>query len=91
MSDDLFTDDAANAEARMRQSAGGVRWIADQTPGPFIAYFTVHGEGWIVTDRERPAQTRIATVSTDPDDYGRANTLMIADALNRATAEPADV
>lgn len=69
---DIATLDAARRDA------------PDAADGPFIAYFTTHGEGWIVTDRERPGPSRIAVVDTSPGDYGRANTLAIADALNAA-------
>lgn len=48
------------------------------TPGPWHAYFAVHGDPYVLTDPERPYFSEVAKVSTSPEDYGRANTLLIA-------------
>lgn len=59
---------------------------ARATPGPWHAYFTTHGDPFVVCDRDRWPQTQMAQVSTAPDDYGRANCEFIAAAR---TALPA--
>lgn len=41
-------------------------------------YFTVHGDPYVVSDPDRPFFSIIASVSTDPEDYGRSNTLLLA-------------
>lgn len=48
------------------------------TPGPWFPYFTVHGDPMVVTDLARPYATTVAKPSVSPDDYGRANTLLLA-------------
>jgi hypothetical protein len=55
---------------------------ADTTSGGcarrWHAYFNVHGDPFVVTDPERPHFTTVATVATSPEDYGRANALLMA-------------
>jgi hypothetical protein len=46
----------------------------------WAAYFTTHGDPLVVTDATRPHFTTVATVCTAPDDYGRANALLLASA-----------
>ncbi len=48
------------------------------TPGPWYAYFSVHGDPSVVIDTERPAFTEVCKVATSPDDYGQANARLIA-------------
>lgn len=48
------------------------------TPGPWHAYFNMHGDPFVVTDPDRPGFSGVATVHTSPEDYGRANTLLLA-------------
>lgn len=50
------------------------------------AYFNVHGDPFVVADPERANTTVIATVATSPDDYGRGNALLMADAPAMAHA-----
>ena len=50
----------------------------DEYQHPWHAYFTTHGDPSVVTDIERPHFTTIAKVATDPEDYGRANTVLLA-------------
>jgi hypothetical protein len=52
------------------------------TPGGWHAYQTIHAEGWIVTDPQRPSFTKVADAATGADDYGRANAEFIAAAVN---------
>lgn len=51
---------------------------------PWHAYFNVHGDPFVVEDPDRPQSTIVATVSTAPDDYGRANALLLAAAPDLA-------
>lgn len=48
------------------------------TPGPWQAYFTVHGDPFVVPAARPYPTSAIATVSTAPNDYGRANALLLA-------------
>jgi len=48
------------------------------TPGPWEAYWTQHAEGMVVPSSMPYPSSRIAEVSSAPEDYGRANTLAIA-------------
>lgn len=50
------------------------------TPGPWLPYFTVHGDPMVVPASTPYPTSRIADVSTAPDDYGRANAVLIAHA-----------
>ena len=62
------------------------------TPGPWHAYFTVHGDPSVVLDPERPAFTKVLDIATTPDDYGRADAELIVAAVNyvrsRLTSSP---
>lgn len=49
-----------------------------ETPQQWHAYFNVHGDPSVVADPDRPSFTTIATVATTPDDYGRANAVLLA-------------
>jgi len=51
---------------------------SEATPGPWRAYFTVHGDPYVVPSARPYPTSAIATVSTAPDDYGRANALLLA-------------
>lgn len=53
---------------------------ADSTPGPWEAYFTIHGDPMVVPSCMPYPTSRIADVSIAPDDYGRANAILIAQA-----------
>lgn len=43
----------------------------EQHPGEWEAYYTTHGDPYVV-ERGRGMFGVVATVSTEPDDYGRA-------------------
>lgn len=57
------------------------------TPTPWFAHFTVHGDPSIVSDADRPMFSKVAWASTMPDDYGRANTLLIVECVNARRAQ----
>lgn len=48
------------------------------TEGPWHPEFGMHGDPFVITDPSRPAFTRVAGISTAPDDYGRATAEFIA-------------
>lgn len=50
--------------------------------GPWHPYYTVHGDPYVVTDRVAPWSSIVATVSTEPQDYGKANAAFIVAAVN---------
>ena len=52
--------------------------MVKHTPGPWEAYFSVHGDPSVCTDANRPAFTKVCDVSTSPSDYGQANCRLIA-------------
>lgn len=52
--------------------------MTKHTPGPWKAYFSVHGDPSVVTDANRPAFTKICDVSTSQSDYGQANCRLLA-------------
>lgn len=56
------------------------------TPGPWHAYYNVHGDPFVVADPGRPSFTNVATVSTAADDYGRADCPLLAAAPDLAAA-----
>lgn len=55
------------------------------TPGPWHAYYNIHGDPFVVTDPGRPAFSQVAVCSPAPDDYGRANARLIAAAPDLAS------
>jgi hypothetical protein len=58
------------------------RLHAASTQGEWYAYFTTHGDPFVVGDPERWLFTRIADIATAPNDYGKANAEFIAAAHN---------
>lgn len=46
------------------------------------AYFTTHGDPYVVTDPKRALFTQVCKVDTSPPDYGKARAERIAAALN---------
>jgi hypothetical protein len=53
------------------------------TPGPWHPAFSAHGDPAVNGQAEdHKGLSRIATVTTSPGDYGRANALLIAGAVN---------
>ena len=63
--------------------------LADEaTPGPWVPYFTLHGDPSIVPAEHALLSRRLADVAVSPDDYGRANAHLLAQApaLARALA-----
>lgn len=52
------------------------------TPGPWEAYYTLHGDPMIVPASNGYPSARIADVSVAPADYGRANCEWITAAVN---------
>ena len=52
--------------------------MSGHTPGPWVAFFNVHGDPSVVIDERRPDFTRVCAVDTSPEDYGRSNARLIA-------------
>lgn len=64
-------------ELEARLSASGV------SPRPWYAHFNAHGDPAVNSSfNDRKGFTRVATPSTSPADYGRANAELIAAAVN---------
>lgn len=74
-------DQTTDITTVLRGAADSLEQMADAaTPGDWRAHFTIHGDPMIVhRDATRGSWPthRIADVSTSPDDYGRANALLL--------------